>query len=203
MVRFTVNVRACTKVSLPFARGEMAGVCVECWLHLDCIVQPNLLRNPEDTTFQKLFETSVLPKLSDENKEGVLTSLDVSVSESGRGMWKKVCVDDDIGLSLAFGCRYIQFKITNDQDKPPAMCAPPKRSSTFKALMDIAAKRDCLSVPSITVTSKDMTYSMIFLVFSRYVYIYVYNDNNYSNSLLNLAGDLHVVCTLSTYISAT
>ena len=66
------------------------------------IVQLNLLRIPEDTTFRKLFETSVLPKLSNESKKGFLTSLDVSVSASRRGMWKKVCVDDDIGLRLSW-----------------------------------------------------------------------------------------------------
>ena len=57
---------------------KLAGICVECCLNFDCIVQPNLLRIPEDTTFEKLFETPVLPKLSNENKEGFLTSLDVS-----------------------------------------------------------------------------------------------------------------------------
>ena len=115
-----------------------------------CSVEPNLLRVPEDTTFRKLFENSVLPKLSDEHKEGFLTSVDVSVSASGRGMWK-VCIDDDIGLSLSFGCRYFRFKIVNDEDEPPAKRAAPERPSAFEALMASAAKRDCLPAPRQTV----------------------------------------------------
>ena len=62
---------------------KLAAICVECCLNFDCIVQPNLLHIPKDTTFGKLFETSVLPKLSNENKKGFLTSLDVNVPASG------------------------------------------------------------------------------------------------------------------------
>ena len=59
---------------------KLAAICVECCLNFDRIVQPNLLRIPEDTTFGKFFETSVLPKLTNEHKKGFSTSLDVSVS---------------------------------------------------------------------------------------------------------------------------
>ena len=132
----------------------MAGVCVECWLNLECVVEPNLLRVPEDATFRKLFESSVLPKLSSKNKEGCSTSLDVSVSASGQGMWKKVSIDDDIGLSLSFGCRYVRFKIA-DEGEPPAKRAAPERPSAFQELMASAAKRDCLPAPRQAVTRKD------------------------------------------------
>ena len=121
----------------------MCGVLVK----LGVYRKPNLLRVPEDTTFQKLFESSLLPKLSSKNKEGCSTLLDVSVSALGQGMWKKVSIDDDIGLSLFFGCRYVRFKIANDEGEPPAKRAAPERPSAFQELMASAAKRDCLPSP--------------------------------------------------------
>ena len=43
-----------------FAYGEMAGVCLECWLNLCFLVQPSLLHFPADSTFWKLYESTVL-----------------------------------------------------------------------------------------------------------------------------------------------
>ena len=154
----------------------MAGVCVECWLDFDCIVESNLLRVPEDTTFRKLFECSVLPKLSSKNKELWSTSLDVSVSASGQGMWKKVSVDDDIGLSLSFGCRYVRFKLAIDEGEPPAKRAAPERPSAFRELMTSAARRDCLPAPRQAVTRKDELFNDVlchFQVHCMSIYIHV------------------------------
>ena len=180
------------KSILTFCMWRNGWCLCECWLNLDCTVQMNLLHIPKDTTFQKLFETLVLPKLSNENKKGFLTSLDVRVSALGRGMWKKVCVDDDIGWSLSLGCWYVRFKVANNRNEPPAKRAAPECPSTCEALMTSMAKRDCLPATQKTVTRKDDLFSDVLGHISRYVYIYiyVYNDSNYSSRLLNLARNL-------------
>ena len=146
---------ACTKLFYPCARVEMAGVCVECLLDSGCIVEPSLLRIPKATTFRDLFETSLLPELSSKNNERCSILFDVSVSASGRGMWKMVSIDDNIGLSLSFGYRYVRFKIANDEGEPPAKHAAPERPCAFRELMTSATKRDCLLAPRQALTRKD------------------------------------------------
>ena len=84
------------------------GVCIECWLDLCCVVQQTLLRVPESTTFLELFRKEVASKVvsGDCNKE----SLAVSISPTGKGEWKTVRCEDNISLSVSFGCRYIKFQ---------------------------------------------------------------------------------------------
>ena len=97
--------------------------------------------------FPELFESSLLPNLSSKNNERCSSSLDVSVSASGWRMWKKVSIDDNIGLSLSFGCRYGRFLITNDEGKPPAKRAALECLCAFRVLLTRATKRDCLPAP--------------------------------------------------------
>ena len=79
----------------------MAGVCVECWLDLRCVVQQTLLRVPESTTFRELFSKEVASKLV--SGDCLEESLTVSVSPTRKGEWKTVRCEDDISLSVSFG----------------------------------------------------------------------------------------------------
>ena len=89
----------------------MAGVCVERWLDLRCVVQHTLLCVPESTTFRVLFTKEVASKLaSGDCLEELLT---VSMSPTRKGEWKTVRCEDDISLSVSFGCRYIKFHLSS------------------------------------------------------------------------------------------
>ena len=96
----------------------MAGVCVECWLDLRCFDQQTLLRVPESTTFRELFTKEVASKLA--SGDCLEESLTVSVSPTGKGEWKTVRCEDDISLSVSFGCRYIKFHLSSLVEEPPS-----------------------------------------------------------------------------------
>ena len=108
----------------------MAGVCVECWLDLSCVAQQILLRVPESTTFQELFTKEVASKLA--SGDCLKESLIVSVSPMGKGEWKTVRCEDDISLSVPFGCRYINFHLSSLVEEPLSKRACPEPRCAFK-----------------------------------------------------------------------
>ena len=68
----------------------MAGICVECWLGLHCVVQQILLLVPESTTFLELFTKEVASKLA--SGDCLEESLTVSVSQRERENGKQFAV---------------------------------------------------------------------------------------------------------------
>ena len=60
----------------------MAGVCVEGWLDLHCIIQQTLLCVPESTTIQELLTKEVGSKLA--SRDCLEDSLTASVSPTGK-----------------------------------------------------------------------------------------------------------------------
>ena len=79
----------------------MAGVCVECWLDLHCVVQHTWLRVPESTTFRELLTKEVASKLA--SGDCLEESLTVNLSPTVKGEWKTVRCEDDVSLSVSFG----------------------------------------------------------------------------------------------------
>ena len=122
----------------------MAGVCVECWLDLWCVVQQTLLRVPESTTFWELFTKEVASKLA--SGDCLEESLTVSVSQTGKGEWKTVRCENDISLSMSFGCHYIKFRlhVSSLVEEPLLKRVCPDRHCAFETLLQNAAKRNCL-----------------------------------------------------------
>ena len=76
----------------------------------------------QDTTFQKLFETSVLPKLSNGHKVSQFF-FDMSVLALGWGMWRKVCVDNNIGSSLSLTVSKHYNNSKQQECKPKCECS--------------------------------------------------------------------------------
>ena len=108
----------------------MAGVCIECWLDLYCVVQQTLLSVPESTTFWELLSKEVGSKLVSRNfHKG---SLAVSVSPTRKGEWKTVRCEDDISLSMSFGCHYIKFQLSPLVEEAPSKRVCPDRRCTFE-----------------------------------------------------------------------
>ena len=73
---------------------------------------------PESTTFWELFRKEVALKVV--SRDCHEESLAVSVSTMGKGEWKTVCCEDDISLSVSFGCHYIKFQLSPLVEEPPA-----------------------------------------------------------------------------------
>ena len=71
------------------------------------VAQQILLRVPESITFREQLTKEVASKLA--SGDCLEESLTVSVSPTGKGEWKTVCCEDDISLSVSFGCRYTVF----------------------------------------------------------------------------------------------
>ena len=82
------------------------------------------------------------------------------VSPSGTGDWKSVGADDDVALSVQFGCRYVRFHLPVEDDIEPA--AKQKRSdvdalltSAFDVLLASDSRRDYLSGKLVPCNCKD------------------------------------------------
>ena len=135
----------------------MAAVCIECWVDLRCVVQQTLLRVPESTTFWELFSKEVASKFI--SRDCHEESLAVSVSPRGKGEWKTVRCEDDISLSVSFGCRYIKFQLSPLVEEPPSKRACADRRCAFETLLQNAAKRDCLPSARPVVSSRDSLFN--------------------------------------------
>ena len=110
----------------------MAGVCVERWLDLCCVVQQTFLHVPESTTFQELFTKEVASKLA--RGDCLEEALTVSVSPTGKGEWKTARCED-ISLSASFGCRYIKFHLSSLVEEPLSKRVCPDRRCAFETLL--------------------------------------------------------------------
>ena len=108
----------------------MAGVCIECWLDLHCVVQQTLMSVPESTTFRELLSKEVASKLV--SRDFHKGSLAVSVPPMGKGEWKTVCCEDDISLSVFFGFCYMKYQLSPLVEEPPLKRVCPDRLSTFE-----------------------------------------------------------------------
>ena len=82
------------------------------------------------------------------------------VSHSGKGDWKIVRADDDVALSVQFGCRYVRFHLQVEDDIEPV--AKRKRSdvdapltSAFDVLLARASRRDHLPGKLVPCNCKD------------------------------------------------
>ena len=138
------------------AQGVMAGICIECWLDLRCVVQQTLLRVPESTTFRELFRKKVASKVVSRDCHEEL--LAVSVSPMGKGEWKTVRCEEKISLIVSFGCRYIKFQLSQLAEEPPAKHVCPNRHCAFGTLLQNAAKHDCLPSARQVVTCRGTLY---------------------------------------------
>ena len=110
----------------------MAGICIECRLELCCVVQQTLLSVPESTTFLELLSKEVASKLV--SRDFHKGSLAVSVSPTGKGEWKTVRCEDDISLSVSFGCHYIKFQLHVSPlvEEPPSKRVCPDHHCAFE-----------------------------------------------------------------------
>ena len=123
------------------------------------VVQHTLLHVPESTAFRELFTKEVASKLA---SEGCLEeSLTMSVSPTGKGEWKTVCCEDNISLSVLFGCRYINFHLFSLVEEPPLKRLFPDRRCAFKTLLQNAAKRDCLISTRPVITSRNSLFNNV------------------------------------------
>ena len=111
------------------------------------------------TTFFELFRKEVALKFSGEDYHR--KSLIVSVSPTGKGEQKIVRREDDINLSVSFGCRYIKFQVTAFVVEPPTKCVCPDRPCAFDTLLANAAKWDCLPTARLVVTHSDELFNDI------------------------------------------
>ena len=149
------------------AKSRSAGVCIECWLELHCIVEQHLLRVPDDTKFFELFGTKIAPKLrgEDYHKEFVI----LNVSPKGKGESNIVQHEDNINLSISFGCRYIKFQVNGFVTKPAMKCICPDFPYALDTWLTNAAKQDYLQIVRPVVSHKEELL--------RYINVVTYHAN--------------------------
>ena len=116
---------------------------------------------PESITFPELFTKEVALKLA--IGDCLEESLTVSVSPTGKGEWKTVRCEDDISLSVSFGCRYIKFHLSSLVEEPPSKRVCPDRRCAFETLLQNAAKRDCLPSTRPVVSRLDAKQALLVL----------------------------------------
>lgn len=132
----------------------MAGLCLECWRGTERVLPQQLTRVSDSATFRSVLAG----KLSDLGLSVQTDGAQVEVSATGKGDWKFVDLDEDVGLTISFGCHYVKFNLrTCDHEavEPAAKRSRTSLPSAFDVLTASAARRDCLPPKVVAANSRD------------------------------------------------
>ena len=109
-------------------------------MDLHCVVEQHLLHICDSINYSKLLKNKT--DLNMVGKDYHKESLIVSMSPTGEGGWKLACCEDNISLSISLRRHYVKFQISPEE--PIVKCVHLDSPCVLDALLENAAKQDCL-----------------------------------------------------------